>query len=98
MQHLRATCKQPRSATCALTRARVQMCATATEAPPHHVNEHAVVSTSYQHSLLKSKADYERMYQESISDPAGFWATIASGYHWEQRASPGTGPVNPRGL
>ena len=67
------------------------MMAAATEAAPsatqqeHH--EHKPVTTPYQHSLLKSREDYERMYKHSVEDPAGFWADIASTYHWKQKVA-----------
>lgn len=31
---------------------------------------------------IKSRADYERLYQEAKDDPEGFWAKIASELHW----------------
>ena len=27
----------------------------------------------------------KRLYQRSIEDPAGFWADIASQFHWEKK-------------
>src|SRR5271169_3402733 len=33
-------------------------------------------------SQIKSRADYERLYQEAKDDPEGFWAKIASELHW----------------
>jgi acetyl-CoA synthetase len=31
---------------------------------------------------IKSRADYERLYQEAKEDPEGFWAKIARELHW----------------
>jgi len=31
---------------------------------------------------LKSRADYDRMYRESIENPEGFWCKIAEEFHW----------------
>jgi len=31
---------------------------------------------------LKSRADYDRMYRESIEKPEAFWAKIAEEFHW----------------
>ena len=35
-----------------------------------------------QQAHLKSREDYDRIYQRSIEDPEGFWAEIASELHW----------------
>ena len=71
----------------------LQMMAAATEAAPsttqqqEHHEHNKPVTTPYQHSLLKSREDYERMYRHSVEDPAKFWADIASTYHWEQKVA-----------
>jgi acetyl-CoA synthetase len=40
-------------------------------------------STSFsQQAHLKSREDYDRIYQRSIEDPEGFWAEIASELDW----------------
>ncbi len=31
---------------------------------------------------LKSRADYDRMYRESIENPEGFWGKVAEEFHW----------------
>jgi acetyl-CoA synthetase len=31
---------------------------------------------------IKSRADYDRIYKQSVQDPEGFWAEIASELHW----------------
>ena len=73
----------------------LQMMAAATEAAPsatqqqEHHEHNKPVTTPYQHSLLKSREDYERMYKHSVEDPASFWADIASTYHWEQKVAQG---------
>ena len=64
--------------------AAMEAAPSATEQQQHH-EHNKPVDTPYQHSLLKSKADYDRMYKHSVEDPAGFWADIASTYHWEQK-------------
>jgi acetyl-CoA synthetase len=35
-----------------------------------------------QQAHLKSREEYDRIYQRSIEDPEGFWAEIASELHW----------------
>src|SRR2546425_7263130 len=35
-----------------------------------------------QHAHIKSLAEYERLYKESIDDPEKFWGFIASELHW----------------
>ena len=32
---------------------------------------------------INSRQDYERLYEWSIRDPAGFWADLARQFHWE---------------
>ncbi len=34
---------------------------------------------------LKSRADYDRMYKESIENPEGFWGKIAEDFHWYKK-------------
>ena len=34
-------------------------------------------------SGVNSRADYERLYERSIHDPAGFWADHARQFHWD---------------
>ena len=34
---------------------------------------------------LKSRADYDRMYKESIENPEGFWGKIAEEFHWYKK-------------
>ena len=34
------------------------------------------------HAHIKSLAEYERIYSESIDDPEKFWASIARELHW----------------
>ena len=34
------------------------------------------------HAHIKSLAEYERLYKESIDDPDTFWSRIASELHW----------------
>jgi acetyl-CoA synthetase len=34
---------------------------------------------------LKSRADYDRMYKESIENPEGFWGKIAEEFHWYRK-------------
>ncbi len=31
---------------------------------------------------IKSRADYDRLYRESIEDPEGFWGKVAGEFHW----------------
>jgi len=31
---------------------------------------------------IKSRAEYERLYEEAKTDPEGFWAKIARELHW----------------
>src|ERR1700723_2356026 len=35
-----------------------------------------------QHAYIKSLAEYERIYKESIDDPDKFWSGIANELHW----------------
>ena len=35
-----------------------------------------------QHAHIKSLAEYERLYKESIDDPDKFWSRIANELHW----------------
>ena len=35
---------------------------------------------------LNSRAEYERLYKESLADPAGFWDKLAEDFHWETKA------------
>ena len=35
-----------------------------------------------QHAHIKSLADYERLYKESVDDPDKFWGSIARELHW----------------
>jgi acetyl-CoA synthetase len=35
-----------------------------------------------QHANIKSRAEYDRIYKDSIDDPEKFWARIASELHW----------------
>src|SRR5262245_20084470 len=34
------------------------------------------------HADIKSVAEYERLYKESVDDPDGFWSRIANELHW----------------
>ncbi|MCI0661709.1 MAG: acetate--CoA ligase [Acidobacteria bacterium] len=36
-------------------------------------------------SWIKSREDYDRIYQKSVEDPDGFWAEIAAELHWFKR-------------
>ena len=45
------------------------------------VHKHPVPATFAQTARVKA-ADYERMYRESVQDPAGFWARIAKRIDW----------------
>lgn len=56
------------------------------DAAAHH--EEQAVETPYQHSLLRDRAHYEELYEESITEPAQFWAKIARQYHWETPVCP----------
>jgi acetyl-CoA synthetase len=38
-------------------------------------------STAY----VKSRAEYEALYAQSISDPEAFWGNIASQFYWEEK-------------
>ena len=38
-----------------------------------------------QKAHVKSMEQYSQMYQRSITDPEGFWAEIAEGFHWQQK-------------
>lgn len=68
------------------TAAAAEAAPSATQQQQHH-EHNKPVTTPYQHSLLKSKADYDQKYKHSIEDPAGFWADVASTYHWEQKVA-----------
>ncbi len=35
--------------------------------------------------IARSKADYERLYEESVNDPEAFWDKIAETYHWRKK-------------
>jgi acetyl-CoA synthetase len=37
-----------------------------------------------QQAHIKSFAQYQQMYQRSISDPEGFWGEVANGFFWKQ--------------
>jgi acetyl-CoA synthetase len=34
---------------------------------------------------LKSRAEYDRMYRESIENPEGFWGKVAEEFHWYKK-------------
>ena len=34
-----------------------------------------------------TRADYERLYKESLDDPNGFWAKFAEDFHWKRKVS-----------
>lgn len=34
-------------------------------------------------SLVSSREQYDRIYKNSIEDPAGFWGSLAKQFHWE---------------
>ena len=38
-------------------------------------------------SGINSRADYEKMHQESLRDPAGFWGRMAEDFHWQTKVS-----------
>jgi acetyl-CoA synthetase len=49
------------------------------------LNEQRVFTPSDEfraHSHIKSRAEYDRLYQEAKEDPEGFWARIAGELHW----------------
>ena len=33
---------------------------------------------------VKSREEYEALYNRSIQDPANFWADFARNFHWEK--------------
>ncbi len=33
-------------------------------------------------AYVKSRAEYEKLYKQSMDDPEGFWGGIASELHW----------------
>ena len=35
--------------------------------------------------FVKDLATYKKMYKRSIEDPDGFWADVASEFHWEKK-------------
>jgi acetyl-CoA synthetase len=39
-------------------------------------------------SGVNSRRDYERLYERSIADPAGFWGDHARQFHWETPVRP----------
>jgi hypothetical protein len=41
------------------------------------------------HHLLQ----YDQLYQQSIKDPAAFWASVASKFHWHKKV--GHNPMEP---
>lgn len=45
------------------------------------------IAESYSHSLLESKEQYDKMYQRSIQDPAGFWSDMAKQFYWKKQVS-----------
>lgn len=36
---------------------------------------------------VNSFAQYQKMYEQSIKDPEGFWSDIVDQFHWESRPS-----------
>jgi len=38
-----------------------------------------------QRAHIKAMDDYNRMYDQSISDPEGFWGEIANGFYWKEK-------------
>jgi len=36
-------------------------------------------------ATIKSKAEYEKMYDRSISDPEGFWGEVAEDFYWKEK-------------
>ncbi len=34
---------------------------------------------------MRNRAEYEALYNRSISDPEGFWAEMASQYFWRKK-------------
>jgi acetyl-CoA synthetase len=38
--------------------------------------------------LIANRAEYEAMHAESVRDPAGFWATMAADFYWQQKWQP----------
>ncbi|KAK9823166.1 hypothetical protein WJX72_000770 [[Myrmecia] bisecta] len=53
------------------------------EEPSH---QQASVNTPYKaRTGITSRREYERLYRQSVEDPAGFWAHVAEGYDWKQK-------------
>ncbi|KIY99045.1 acetyl-CoA synthetase [Monoraphidium neglectum] len=59
----------------------------AAPAPPAAAVEAGGVPASYPGftPFVAGVAKYKEMYQRSIEDPDGFWADIASEFHWENK-------------
>lgn len=50
-----------------------------------HADVAQPVSVDYRaRTGVTSREEYERLYQRSIQDPAGFWADLAREFHWER--------------
>ncbi len=36
---------------------------------------------------INSREDYEKMYKQSLADPAAFWGKLAQDYYWQQKVA-----------